>query len=176
MIDQLTICAIATAPGMGATATIRLSGDMSFKIADEVFQSPSKGKKLQEQLPNTIHFGSIVDGTELIDEVIAAIFKAPHSYTGEDVVEITCHGSIYIQQRILQLLIQKGARLALPGEFTQRAFLNGKMDLSQAEAVADLIASTNRASQKVAINQMRGGFPHELAALRYELLNLLSLV
>ena len=176
MLDQLTICAIATSPGMGAIATIRLSGEKAFDISDSVFLSPKSGKKLADQKANTLHFGSIVDGNELIDEVVMAIFRAPHSFTGEDVVEITCHGSVYIQQRILQLLITKGARMALPGEFTQRAFLNGKMDLSQAEAVADLIASTNRAAQKVAINQMRGGFSSELSALRGELLHFIAMI
>jgi len=176
MLDQLTICAIATSPGMGAIATIRLSGDKALEIADVVFQSPKSGKKLADQKANTLHFGSIADGNELIDEVVVAVFRDPHSFTGEDVVEITCHGSVYIQQRILQLLITKGARMALPGEFTQRAFLNGKMDLSQAEAVADLIASTNRAAQKVAINQMRGGFSSELASLRGELLHFIAMI
>lgn len=176
MLDQLTICAIATSPGMGAIATIRLSGEKAFEIADSVFTSPKAGKKLTGEQPNTLHFGSIADGNELIDEVVVSIFRAPHSFTGEDVVEISCHGSVYIQQRILQLLISKGARMALPGEFTQRAFLNGKMDLSQAEAVADLIASTNRAAQKVAINQMRGGFSTELSNLRHELLHFISLI
>lgn len=176
MLDQLTICAIATSPGMGAIATIRLSGEKAIEIADSVFQSPKHGKKLANQKANTLHFGSLTDGHELIDEVVAALFRAPHSFTGEDVVEISCHGSVYIQQRILQLLIAKGARMARPGEFTQRAFLNGKMDLSQAEAVADLISSTNRAAQKVAINQMRGGFSTELANLRHELLNFISLI
>jgi len=176
MLDQLTICAIATSPGMGAIATIRLSGEKAIEIADSVFQSPISGKKLAVQKPNTLHFGSISNGEELIDEVVVSIFRAPHSFTGEDVIEITCHGSVYIQQRILQLLITKGARMALPGEFTQRAFLNGKMDLSQAEAVADLIASTNRAAQKVAINQMRGGFSSELAGLRGELLHFIAMI
>lgn len=176
MLDQLTICAIATSPGMGAIATIRLSGEKALEIADSVFQSPKSEKKLADQKPNTLHFGSITDGNELIDEVVVSIFRMPHSFTGEDVVEITCHGSIYIQQRILQLLISKGARMALPGEFTQRAFLNGKMDLSQAEAVADLIASTNRAAQKVAINQMRGGFSSELSKLRGELLHFIAMI
>lgn len=176
MFDQLTICAIATSPGMGAIATIRLSGEKALEIADSVFQSPKSGKKLADQQPNTLHFGSISDGNELIDEVVVSIFRSPHSFTGEDVVEITCHGSVYIQQRILQLLITKGARMALPGEFTQRAFLNGKMDLSQAEAVADLIASTNRAAQKVAINQMRGGFSYELSNLRGELLHFIAMI
>ena len=176
MFEQSTICAIATSPGMGAIATIRLSGEKALKIADSVFQSPKADKKLANQNPNTLHFGSISDGDELIDEVVVAIFRAPHSFTGEDVVEITCHGSVYIQQRILQLLITKGARMAMPGEFTQRAFLNGKMDLSQAEAVADLIASTNRAAQKVAINQMRGGFSSELTNLRGELLHFIAMI
>ena len=176
MLDQLTICAIATSPGMGAIATIRLSGEKALEIADSVFQSPKSGKKLAGQQANTLHFGSITDGNELVDEVVVSIFRAPHSFTGEDVVEITCHGSVYIQQRILQLLITKGARMALPGEFTQRAFLNGKMDLSQAEAVADLIASTNRAAQKVAINQMRGGFSSELTSLRGELLHFIAMI
>ncbi len=176
MLDQLTICAIATSPGMGAIATIRLSGEKALEIADLVFHSPISGKKLAEQKPNTLHFGSISDGDELIDEVVVSLFRTPHSFTGEDVVEITCHGSVYIQQRILQLLIARGARMARPGEFTQRAFLNGKMDLSQAEAVADLIASTNRAAQKVAINQMRGGFSNELANLRGELLHFIALI
>jgi len=176
MLDQLTICAIATSPGMGAIATIRLSGEKALEIADLVFQSPKSGKKLADQQPNTLHFGSITDGNELIDEVVVSIFRTPHSFTGEDVIEITCHGSVYVQQRILQLLISKGARMALPGEFTQRAFLNGKMDLSQAEAVADLIASTNRAAQKVAINQMRGGFSSELTSLRGELLHFIAMI
>jgi len=161
---------------MGAIATIRLSGEKAFEIADAVFQSPKSGKKLADQQANTIHFGSIYDGNELIDEVVVALFRAPHSYTGEDVIEITCHGSVYIQQRILQLLIAKGARMAHPGEFTQRAFLNGKMDLSQAEAVADLIASSNRTAQKVAINQMRGGFSSELSNLRGELLHFIAMI
>ena len=176
MLDQLTICAIATSPGMGAIATIRLSGEKALEIADSVFQSPKSGKKLADQQPNTLHFGSIAEGNELIDEVVVSVFLAPHSFTGEDVIEITCHGSVYIQQRILQLLITKGARMALPGEFTQRAFLNGKMDLSQAEAVADLIASTNRTAQKVAINQMRGGFSSELTSLRGELLHFIAMI
>lgn len=176
MIDQMTICAIATSPGMGPIATIRLSGENAVEIADAVFQSPKLGKKLAGQKPNTLHFGSIHDHDELIDDVVVSLFHAPHSFTGEDVVEITCHGSVYIQQCLLQLLITKGARMALPGEFTQRAFLNGKMDLSQAEAVADLISSTNRAAQKVAINQMRGGFSTELSNLRGELLHFIAMI
>ncbi|MFY9152561.1 MAG: tRNA uridine-5-carboxymethylaminomethyl(34) synthesis GTPase MnmE [Prolixibacteraceae bacterium] len=176
MIDQSTICAIATSPGMGAIATIRLSGEKAVAIAASVFQSPNIKKELNAQPANTLHFGTISDKDELIDEVVLSLFRTPHSFTGEDVVEITCHGSVYIQQRILQLLITKGARMARPGEFTQRAFLNGKMDLSQAEAVADLIASTNRAAQKVAINQMRGGFSSELTKLRDELLHFIAMI
>ncbi len=176
MLDQSTICAIATSPGMGAIATIRLSGDKAIEIASLVFQSPNVNKQLADQTANTIHFGTISENTELIDEVVLSLFRAPHSFTGENVIEITCHGSVYIQQRILQLLVSKGARMARPGEFTQRAFLNGKMDLSQAEAVADLISSTNQAAQKVAINQMRGGFSNELSNLRGELLHFIAMI
>ncbi|MDP4185245.1 MAG: tRNA uridine-5-carboxymethylaminomethyl(34) synthesis GTPase MnmE [Bacteroidota bacterium] len=176
MTDQATICAITTGHGGGAVSMIRLSGEEAIQITDSVFSSPVKGKTLSTQKANTLHFGSILDDGNVIDEVIVSIFKAPHSFTGEDVVEITCHGSIYIQQRLLQLFIRQGARLAKPGEFTQRAFLNGKMDLSQAEAVADLIASTSGASHKVAMNQMRGGFSGELIKLREQLLNFTALV
>ncbi len=176
MYNQLTICAIATSPGIGAIATIRLSGENAIEIVDMVFVSPKAGKRLAQQKANTLHFGSIFDGSEIIDDVVVSLFRSPHSFTGEDVVEINCHGSVYIQQRILQLLIAKGATIANPGEFTQRAFLNGKMDLSQAEAVADLIYSTTKAAQKVAINQMRGGFSSELVRLRGELLNFISLI
>ena len=176
MIDQSTICAIATSPGMGAIATIRLAGENAVSIADQVFRSPKTGKKLAGQKANSLHFGSIADGDEAIDEVVVALFRAPHSFTGEDIIEISCHGSVYIQQRILQLLIHKGARMARPGEFTQRAFLNGKIDLSQAEAVADLIFSTNASAHKVALKQMRGGFSNEISKLRGELLNFIALV
>jgi len=176
MIDQATICAISTPPGMGAIAVIRLSGEEAVEIADKVFRSPKEGKKLKDQKANTLHFGTITDGNEIIDEVVVALFKAPHSFTGEDIVEISCHGATYIQQQILQLLVKTGARMALPGEFTQRAFLNGKMDLSQAEAVADLIASQSEAARKVALQQMRGGFSSELVNLRNELLQFITLV
>ena len=176
MIDQSTICAISTPAGMGAIAVIRLSGDKAIDICDTVFTSPVKGKTLKEQPANTTHFGTIVDGEKIIDEVVVAVFKAPHSFTGEDIVEISCHGATYIQQQILELLIKEGSRMALPGEFTQRAFLNGKMDLSQAEAVADLIASQSEAARKVALQQMRGGFSSELISLRNELLQFISLV
>ncbi len=175
MKDNSTIAAISTAPGMGAIAVIRLSGKDSIKICDRIFQAPNS-KKLTGQPANTLHFGLLKDGNDIIDEVIVSIFKAPHSYTGEDVVEISCHGSNYIQQKILETLVMKGARLARPGEFTLRAFLNGKIDLSQAEAVADLISSTSKAIHKVAINQMRGGFNREIKKLREQLLHFVSLI
>ena len=176
MIDQTTICAISTSPGIGAIALIRLSGSEAIQIADKVFQSPNKNKILTEQAANTIHFGQIIFKNEVIDEVVIAIFRAPHSFTGEDIVEISCHGSVFIQQKILEVLVENGSRLALPGEFTQRAFLNGKMDLSQAEAVADVIASSNAAAHKLAINQMRGGFSKEINALRAQMLHFTAMI
>lgn len=174
--NEDTICAIASAPGNGAIAVVRLSGENSFTIIDSLFHSPANNKRLSNQSANTIHFGSFQYHDTLIDEVLVSIFKAPHSYTGEDIVEISCHGSLYIQQQILQCLTQSGARLANAGEFTMRAFLNGKMDLSQAEAVADLIASESNAAHKMAINQMRGGFSKEINALREKLLHFRSLI
>jgi len=176
MLDQSTICAISTPPGIGGIAVIRLSGKEAFAIADMIYESPLTGKKLSAQQPNTLHFGAIKSGDVLLDEVVVSLFKAPHSFTGEDIVEISCHGSLYIQQQLLQLLIANGARLARPGEYTQRAFLNGKMDLSQAEAVADLIASGNAAAHKLALTQMRGGFSREIHQLRSELLRFAALV
>lgn len=176
MLDQSTICAISTSPGVGAIAVIRLSGNNSFNIADKVFQSPKKDKILSDQPANTIHFGQILHHQVVIDEVVVALFREPHSFTGEDIVEISCHGSTFIQQKILEILVENGARLALPGEFTQRAFLNGKMDLSQAEAVADVIASSNAAAHKLAINQMRGGFSKEIGDLREQLLHFTAMV
>jgi len=176
MLDQSTICAISTPPGIGGIAVIRLSGKEAVPIAEKIFQSPAIDKRLSDQRANTLHFGVIKSGVELIDEVVVSLFKAPHSFTGEDIVEISCHGSVYIQQMILQLLILNGACLARPGEFTQRAFLNGKMDLSQAEAVADLIVSGNAAAHKLAISQMRGGFSREINQLRAELLRFAALV
>ncbi|MEI6139802.1 MAG: tRNA uridine-5-carboxymethylaminomethyl(34) synthesis GTPase MnmE [Mariniphaga sp.] len=176
MLDQLTICAISTPPGIGGIAVIRLSGREAFQIANKIYKSPLEKKRLIDQPANSLHFGTIVSDEVVIDEVVVGLFKAPHSFTGEDIVEISCHGSIYIQQQILQLLISKGARLARPGEFTQRAFLNGKMDLSQAEAVADLIASGNAASHKLAMTQMRGGFSQEINQLRDELLHFAAMI
>lgn len=175
MIDQSVICAISTAPGAGGIAVIRLSGEGAIELTEKVFTFPS-GKKLSTFQANTVHFGEIKNGEQTIDEVLVTLFRAPHSYTGEETVEITCHGSTYIQQQILQLLIRTGARSALPGEFTQRAFLNGKMDLSQAEAVADLIASTSAGQHRLALNQMRGGFSNELIKLRTQLLDFTSLI
>ncbi|MBK5203625.1 MAG: tRNA uridine-5-carboxymethylaminomethyl(34) synthesis GTPase MnmE, partial [Prolixibacteraceae bacterium] len=176
MTDLSTICAISTSPGMGPVAMIRLSGKKAIEITDLVFHFNTKNKKLADQPANTIHVGIFSEGTEIIDQVVVLLFHAPHSFTGEDIVEINCHGSIYIQQRILQVLISGGARMALPGEFSKRAFLNGKMDLSQAEAVADLISSSTKASQQVAMHQMRGGFSSEISDLRKQLVEFISLI
>ena len=170
-----TICALAT-PGHGAIAVIRVSGPDAIGITQGIFQSATPGKQLVEQAPNTIHFGTIRDGEEIIDEVLVSLFKAPHSYSGEDSVEISCHGSPYIQQKILELLISHGAEPARPGEFTQRAFLNGKMDLSQAEAVADLIAAESEGAHRVALQQLRGGFSDRLKSLREQLIHFISLI
>jgi len=175
MITQETIVALASPSGAGAIAVIRLSGTEALTIAEQVFQSVSE-KSLAKQKTHTIHLGHIVDEGKVFDQVLLSIFKNPHSYTGEDVVEISCHGSTYIQQQIIQLLLRKGCRMAQAGEFTLRAFLNGKLDLSQAEAVADLISSDNEASHQIAMQQMRGGFSNEIAKLREELLNFASLI
>ena len=164
------ICALATAPG-GALGIIRISGPQAFEILSRIFS-----KDLTKAQPNTIHYGHIKDGSNLIDEVLVSIFRAPHSYTGEDSAEISCHGSRYILNKVLELLIQHGCRMANPGEYTQRAFLNGKMDLSQAEAVADLIASGNKATHQIAMSQLRGVFSSELSQLREQLLKLTSLL
>ena len=166
----MTICALATAPG-GALGVIRISGPQTLEILSRVFS-----KDLTKAKPNTIHYGHIKDGAEIIDEVLVSIFRAPHSYTGEDSAEISCHGSHYILNKVLELLIQHGCRMAGPGEFTQRAYLNGKMDLSQAEAVADLIASSNKATHQMAMSQLRGHFSSQLALLREQLLKLTSLL
>ncbi len=176
MLDQSTICAISTSPGSGAIAVIRLSGSEAISIAGKIFKSPDKTKKLENQPANTLHFGQIVFNNEVIDEVVVALFREPHSFTGEDIVEISCHGSVYVQQKLLEILVENGARLARPGEFTQRAFLNGKMDLSQAEAVADVIASSSAAAHKLALNQMRGGFSKEINDLRDQLLHFTAMV
>ena len=175
MIPHETIVALATPSGAGAIAIIRLSGADAIAIAAEVFESVS-GKDISKQKTHTIHLGHIVDGTKVYDQVLLSIFKGPNSYTGENVVEISCHGSVFIQQQIIQLLLRKGAKMAQAGEFTLRAFLNAKLDLSQAEAVADLISSDNEASHQIAMQQMRGGFSNEIAKLREELLNFASLI
>lgn len=175
MIVDDTIVALATASGSGAIAVIRLSGKDAIAIGSRFFKSVSR-KSLTDQKSHTVHLGHIVDGPRVIDEVLVTIFKNPHSYTGEDVIEISCHGSLYIQQEIIQLFLKNGCRMANAGEYTLRAFLNGKLDLSQAEAVADLIASDNEASHKIAMQQMRGGFSNEIKHLRDELLNFASLI
>ena len=175
MYQNDTIIALATPSGAGAIAVIRLSGPDSIQMVDSVFKSIHT-KKLSTQKTHTIHLGHIIDASRPLDEVLVSVFKNPTSYTGEDVIEISCHGSSYIQQEIIQLFVRNGARIANPGEFTLRAFLNAKLDLSQAEAVADLIASDNKASHQIAMQQMRGGFSNEIKALRDELLNFASLI
>ena len=175
MSQQDTICAIATAQG-GAIGVIRISGPQAIAATTSIFQ-PASGKSLNQYDAYKQIFGKIYSPEgEIIDEVLVSLFRAPHSYTGEDSVEISCHGSSYILQKVIHLLIANGCRLAEPGEYTQRAFLNGKMDLSQAEAVADLIASSSAATHRLAMNQMRGGFSQELSLLRDKLLHLTSLM
>ncbi|MBM1106799.1 tRNA uridine-5-carboxymethylaminomethyl(34) synthesis GTPase MnmE [Aurantibacter crassamenti] len=169
------IIALATASGAGAIAIIRLSGEDVISLADKHFKSV-RGKSLLQQKSHTIHLGHIIDGKKTYDEALVSVFKGPNSYTGENIIEISCHGSPFIQQQILQLFLSNGCRMAQAGEFTLRAFLNGKMDLSQAEAVADLIASENEASHQIAMNQMRGGFSSEIKKLREQLLNFASLI
>ncbi|REH44471.1 tRNA modification GTPase trmE [Tenacibaculum gallaicum] len=176
MIQNDTIIALATPAGVGAIAVIRLSGEKSIKIVDSFFNSIKKSKSLLNQKSHTLHLGHIVNNGIIIDQVLVSIFKNPHSYTGEDVVEISCHGSSFIQQEIIQLFLQNGCRMADNGEFTMRAFLNGKMDLSQAEAVADVIASNSAASHQMAIQQMRGGITNELKELRAQLLDFAALI
>ncbi|MGB5434337.1 MAG: tRNA uridine-5-carboxymethylaminomethyl(34) synthesis GTPase MnmE [Maribacter sp.] len=175
MIPNDTIIALATPSGAGAIAVIRISGSNAIALTDDYFKSV-RGKKLINQKTHTIHLGHIIEDKRVMDEVLLSLFKGPHSYTGEDVVEISCHGSPYIQQQIIQLFLRNGCRMAEAGEFTLRAFLNGKMDLSQAEAVADLISSENEASHQIAMQQMRGGFSNEIKLLRDELLNFASLI
>ena len=168
-----TIIALATPPGVGAIGVIRVSGPEAIRLTDAVF----KGKKLEDQPGHTLHFGSIHDEEgRLLDEVLVSLFRGPRSYTGEDATEISCHGSHYILQEVMALLLRKGARLAKPGEFTLRAFLNGRMDLSQAEAVADLIASESASAHAIAMQQMRGGFSNEIRRLRQELIDFAALI
>lgn len=179
MINHLkddTIAAISTAPGVGGIAVIRISGNQSIEIVSSIFKANKKDVEIKTASAYQAIYGTIYECEEEIDKVVVTLFRAPHSFTGEDVVEISCHGSIYIQQRILSLLINKGCRLATAGEFTQRAFFNGKMDLSQAEAVADLINSQTKAAHSVALNQMKGTFSNKLSLLREKLLHLVSLL
>ena len=175
MLTEGTIIALSTAAGAAAIGVIRLSGPKAISTTEQLFRAKSK-KNLQNQKSHTVHLGDIVDGEQLIDEVLVSVFKNPHSYTGEDVIEISCHGSRYIQEKIIRLFIHRGIRPAKAGEFTLRAFINGKMDLAQAEAVADVIASENEASHQVAMQQMRGGISTEIKQLRQELLDFASLI
>lgn len=174
-LNDDTICAVATRPG-GALGIVRVSGPEAIRLTDSIFRAAS-GHPLASAAPYTLSFGQIVDGTgAIIDEVLISVFRAPHSFTGQDSTEISCHGSAYILEQVCRLLLEAGCRQASPGEFTQRAFLNGKMDLSQAEAVADLIASGNRATHRIAMSQLKGHFSSELSVLRDQLLNLTSLL
>lgn len=175
LTDKKTIAAISTAPGVGGIAVIRISGPEAISMATGIF-IPAGKTALDDLKANHAVYGQISDSKEIIDDVIITLFRSPHSFTGEDVIEISCHGSVYIQQKILELLIKKGCSLAAPGEFTQRAFLNGKMDLSQAEAVADLIATSSATAHRMAMSQMKGGFSTELKQLRTRLLDFVSLV
>ena len=175
MVGERTICAPATR-GTGAIAVIRVSGPDTYAIVEKLFRPATPGKIVSEQPANTIHLGTIHDGEILIDEVLVSLFRAPHSYTGEDAIEISCHGSPYIQQRILELLVSQGAHPARAGEFTQRAFLNGKMDLAQAEAVADLVAAESEGAHRVAMQQLRGGYSDRLKSLRDKLLHFISMI
>jgi tRNA modification GTPase len=172
LFNNDTICAPASAQGAGALAIIRISGKQAISIVQQVFST----KKIENAASHSVHYGYILNGNVPIDEVMVSIFRAPKTFTKEDLVEITCHGSHYIQQEIISLLIHNGARLAQAGEFSQRAFLNGRIDLSQAEAIADLIAAENKASHQIALNQLRGGVSHELQILREELVNFTALI
>jgi tRNA modification GTPase len=176
MIQNDTIIALATPAGIGAISVIRLSGDESIAIVNQFFKSKFGNKSLLKQKTHTLHLGHIIDENNVIDEVLVSVFKNPQSYTGENVIEISCHGSTFIQQEIIQLFLKNGCRMADNGEFTMRAFLNGKMDLSQAEAVADVIASNSAASHQMAIQQMRGGITNELKELRAQLLDFAALI
>ena len=175
MINQETIIALATPTGLGAISVIRISGLNAISITEKLFKSKGN-KKLSNQNSHTVHLGHLIKNNHELDEVLVTIFKGPHSYTGENTVEISCHGSTYIQQEIIDLFIENGIRVANPGEFTLRAFINGKMDLNQAEAVADLIASENEGSHKLAMEQMKNGFSNDLKKLRAELLHFSSMI
>ena len=176
MLSNDTICALATANGMGAIAVIRVSGPEAITKVDTIFQAKFGQKKLTAVDSHTVHLGYVKQKDTLLDEALFTVFKGPNSYTGEDVVEISTHGSVYIQQKVMELLNQIGVRNASPGEYTFRAFWNGKMDLSQAAAVADLIASDSKASHEIALKQMRGGFSTQIKALREEMINFAALI
>ena len=176
ILNNETICALASPFGSGAIATVRLSGPLSLQIAAQIFEPSNKKFVIEKAKSHQIHYGFVKDKNELIDDVLLSIFKRPNSYTGEDSIEISCHGSTYIQQRILELIINCGARAATAGEFTFRAFMNGKFDLSQAEAVADLIASNSSASHQLALDQMRGGFSTKIKELRQKFVDFASLL
>ncbi|MBQ4433823.1 MAG: tRNA uridine-5-carboxymethylaminomethyl(34) synthesis GTPase MnmE, partial [Bacteroidales bacterium] len=169
----MTICSISTAPGIGAIAVIRVSGEKAFPIVNQLFNAQTD---FLGTSANRAKFAEIFDGDTLVDQVVFVKFAAPHSYDGEDMVEISCHGSRYIQQKILQMLLARGCRLAEPGEFTMRAFLNGKMDLPQAEAVSDLIDSQSETAHRLAVNQLKGGFSHKIAELREQFIHLAALL
>ena len=175
MYNEGTIIALSTPPGSGAIAIIRLSGEEAISKTDIFFKSKS-GKKLKQSDGYSISYGDLVEGDEVIDEVVVSVYKAPHSYTGENIIEISCHGSNYIQQRIISLFTNSGVRLANPGEFTLRAYLNNKKDLSQAEAVSDLIASESKEAHRIAMEQMRGGYSDEIEVLREKLIHFKSLI
>ena len=175
MINQETIVALATPNGLGAISVIRISGLNAISITEKLFK-PKGNKKLSNQKSHTVHLGHLIRNGHELDEVLVTLFKGPHSYTGENTIEISCHGSTYIQQEIIDLFIENGIRVANPGEFTLRAFINGKMDLNQAEAVADLIASENEGSHKLAMEQMKNGFSNDLKKLRSELLHFSSMI
>ena len=176
MIPEETICAVSTPPGSGAIAVIRVSGPLALPVLDTLFKAASGAVSLTTLPGGSVLYGRLYDEEEWLDEVVVTVFRSPRSYTGEDVAEISCHGSSFIQQTILQALLRRGIRLAHRGEYTQRAFLNGKMDLSQAEAVADLIASHSAASRRVALQQMRGGFSAEISEMRNRLVSFAALL
>ena len=176
ILNSDTICAIATPHGMGAIATIRVSGSKAFPIVSQLFEQHGKSFDMTKLISHKAYFGQIVDNGTMLDEVLVTFFKGPHSFTGEDSAEVSAHGSVYVQQKLLQVLIAKGCRMAEAGEFTRRAFVNRKFDLAQAEAIADLISSESEAAHRVAINQLKGGFSKELQVLRSKLLEMTSLI
>lgn len=176
MLDKSTICAVSTAPGVGGIAVIRVSGPEALPVALRLFRYGGETPVAESVKPRYAYYGEVIAGDELVDEVVLTYFRAPHSFTGEDTVEISCHGSVYIRRRLLECLVGEGCQMAQPGEFTRRAYLNGRMDLSRAEAVADIIASESKAQHQMAMKQLRGGYSEELNALREELLRLTGLM